>query len=114
MQKTDIVGKWSFDAGHKKNLSNDKQLHFNKDASGSVLSASEVMFHFEWAISENSDELLMGNHSSPAGKPMGKRELMACGAALSEEQLPMGKFQVLSFSQFSLPFGLKRFVKVST
>jgi hypothetical protein len=114
MDRIDIIGKWSFNAAFEKDLSNDKQLHFHEDGTGNIVGGFEVVLNYDWEISEDGNDVLIGNNSLPDGKPCGKRELMESGATLIEETLPMGEFQVINFSKFSLPFGLRKFAKIKT
>ena len=112
MDRSEIIGKWSFNAGFEEDLTNDKQLHFNENGTGRVIAGTEVVLNYEWAISENGNDILMGNNANPNGEPCGKRVLMESGASLSNETLPLGEFRVLSFTKFSLPFGLRKFAKL--
>lgn len=114
MDRSEIIGKWSFNVVSDEDLSNDKQLYFHEDGTGNVIGGNEVVLNFEWAITDQGDDILMGNYRLPDGSPCGKRELMESGAVLTTESLPMGKFQVLNFSKFSLPFGLRKFAKLQT
>ncbi len=53
MDKTEIMGIWSYNTLHKMDLSTDKQLHFREGGSGSIVCSNEIILNFEWDISEN-------------------------------------------------------------
>ena len=112
MKKSEIIGKWSFNAAFEEDLSNDKQLHFYENGTGCVVGGTEVVLNYEWAISKDGSDIIIGNNTTPDGEPCGKRELMESGATLSTESLPRGEFKVLNFTKFSLPFGLRKFSKI--
>lgn len=112
MERSEIIGKWSFNAAFEDDLSNDKQLHFNEDGTGCVVGGVEVVLNYEWQVSDDGSDILIGKNTTPDGEPCGKKELMASGAELGTESLPRGEFMVLNFSKFSLPFGLRKFAKL--
>lgn len=112
MDRVEIIGKWSFNVAFEENFLNDKQLHFHENGTGCVVGGDEIVLNYEWGISEDGADILIGNNTTPDGKPCGKRKLMESGAILSTEALPRGEFMVLNFTKFSLPFGLRKFAKL--
>ena len=112
MDQSEIVGKWSFNVGFEEDLSNDKQLHFKEDGTGCVVGGNEVILNYKWGITDDGNDILIGNNTTPNGEPCGNGKLMESGATLSTESLPRGKFKVLNFTKFSLPFGLRKFAKI--
>jgi hypothetical protein len=112
MDRSEIIGKWSFNTAFEEDISNDKQLQFYENGTGSVVVGAEVALSYEWAIAEDGNDILIGNNTTPEGEPCGKRGLMISGATLSTEVFPKGEFKILSFTKFSLPFGIRKFVKL--
>ena len=113
MKKAEVVGLWSFNGGHETDLDNDKRLEFRGNATGTISGGDEVLVNFEWSIDPENNDILIGKSSLHSGVPIGKQELMGTGACLRIENLPLGEFLVLEFEKFSLPFGMRKFSKIT-